>query len=209
MRKFNDKNYVKNLPDFYLKTETSNNYKLLSINKAMLDGLKTDIDDIFNALDIDQATGETLDLYGEMYNQPRGYATDAQYRLLIKSKIMQNISGGDYKSVVKAICGTFNCSPSEVLIREVEGKPCAIELAVLPVDVINAAGLTISQTVAIIERLLPAGVRLEQYSFEGTFVFADDYTQTNDKGFASDDGTIEGGYLGTIGYSEDAPILPT
>lgn len=209
MKQFNNENYVKNLPDIYEKSATSNNAKILQIEKEAITGLNTDIEAIFNSLDIDNATGKTLDLYGEIYEQPRGLATDAQYRLMIKSQIMRNISGGDYKSVVRAMCTTFNCSPSEILFKEIEGKPCTVELAVLPVNVINKAGLTISQTIAIVERLLPAGIRLEQYSFKGTFMVADeDYIETTTNGLASDDGKIQGGYLGTIGYTDNDPELP-
>jgi hypothetical protein len=222
MKTFNNTNYVKNLPDCYNKKvkfnadgtlnikETGNNYKLLSLNNTIISELKKDISDLFNTLDIEQATGKTLDLYGEMYNQPRGLATDAQYRMLIKSKVLQNISSGDYKSIVAAICATFNCLPSEVLIREVKDKPCTIELSELPVNAINKAGLSISQVSEIVSRLLPAGVKFEQYLYEGTFEFADTQgVATTDHGFANDDGSIKGGFLGTIGYYETEKPLPT
>lgn len=209
MKHFNSVNHIKNLPDCYDKSEQSNNYKLLAINKATMEEYRADTAELYEALDIDKATGKTLDMYGEMYNQARGLATDEQYRILIKSKIVQNISCGDYKSVAKAICSVFSCKPSEVHIREVEDKPCVVELAVLPYDAINKAGLTVSQTQAIIQRLLPAGIKLDKYAFEGTFAFADsDYQATNDKGFASDDGSIKGGYLGTIEHYDNEAVLP-
>lgn len=209
MKQFNFEKHERNLPDSFAKKPDSNNAKILQIERTEAANINADIQAVFNSLDLENMSGKTLDLLGEMYDQKRGLATDAQYRLMIMSKIMQNISGGDYKSVVRALCTTFNCSPSELLLKEIEGSPCTVELAVLPIDVINKAGLTISQTVAIVERLLPAGIQLKQYSFTGTFMVADeDYIRTDANGLASDDGTIQGGYLGTIGYMDNDPELP-
>lgn len=209
MSGFNDLNHVKNLPDYYSKSENSNNFKILSIEKYAVDDLQTDITDVWNSLDINNATGATLELYGEMLNQPRGVATDAQYLYMIKSKIMRNLSGGDYLSVIKSICMTFDCAPSEVLILEKE-EPCVVELVVLPLNVINRAGLTTRQTVAMIKELLPVGITLESFLFEGTFTFSlSESEYDEDAGFApsEDDQTI-GGYLGILYGEDDEPELP-
>lgn len=171
MKQFDYNDYVQNLPDCFAKATDSNNYKLLEIARLSIGSLFEDIESVLNSLDIEQATGKTLDLYGEMLNQPRGYATDAQYKLMIKAKIMRNLSTGDYKSVINAICMTFNCDPSEILIAEKENSR-ALEIALLPLSVINEAGLTAQQTVKLIERLLPVGVKVESYLFEGTFELA-------------------------------------
>lgn len=209
MKEFDYVNHANNLPDCYAKTPDSNNYKILEIERESVSGISADIEAVFNALDIDTATGKTLDMYGEILHQPRGLASDSQYRLMIKNKLTRNVSYGTYKSVVDAMCKTFNCDPSEVLFKEVEGEPCTVELAVLPVDVINSAGLTIQQTVEMVKQLLPAGITLKQYSFEGTFKFAeDDWVATTTEGFASDDGSIQGGYLGTIGHYDNENDLP-
>ena len=70
--------YVDNLPDAYRKDTDSNNYKILNIQKIEIDGIKEDTEDVYNTLDLDQATGKTLDLYGDMLGQARGFATDDQ-----------------------------------------------------------------------------------------------------------------------------------
>ena len=63
---FNRENYAKNLPDAYAKAEGSNNAKLLKIEKDAVDLLREAIAAISESLDLDKATGKTLDLYGEM-----------------------------------------------------------------------------------------------------------------------------------------------
>lgn len=203
--KFN-KNLVKNLPDAFKKSTDSNNFKILEIERVACNNLRERLQDISDILDINNAKGKTLDLYGERVGQARGQATDEKYLLMIKAKILRNISNGSYPSVVAAICETFNCEPSQVLITEDE-QACSVTLAALPLEIINAAGLTTSQTVAIIKSMLPVGVTLTAFLFEGTFEFAaSDNEYDEEKGFANDAGTI-GGYLGaTAGDETDIPL---
>lgn len=208
MNKFNYENYAANLPDCYSKGEQSNNFKILAVEKYVIDDFKKDIADIFNSLDLNESKGSTLDLYGEMLSQPRGVATDAQYILLIRSKIMRNLSGGDYPSVLKAICMTFDCEPSQVYIKE-KDSPCTVELVVLPLSVINRAGLTTKQTVAMIKQLLPVGITLESFLFEGTYTFSNlenDYDE--EAGFCDVEGGTIGGYFGLVYGEDEEPLLP-
>lgn len=208
MKVFDYENYVKNLPDCLNKLKDSNNYKILETVRQSLDGLFVDMQSVIDSLDIENAKGETLDLYGDMLGQPRGLATDDQYRLLIKSKILMNFTNGSYKSIVNALCVMLDCQPSEIYIRDTD-NPCTVEMAMLPLDVVNRAGLTTKQIMALVDRLLPVGVHFETFLFEGTFVFTELYgIATTTQGFASDDGTIEGGYLGVVNGEEDETVLP-
>lgn len=216
MKEFNHINLSKNLPDSFAKNKDSNNYKLLEIEKISRDSFRLDLQAIFDSLDINQATGKTLDLYGDIVEQPRGAATDAQYRLMIKSKIAQNTSTGDYPSVLRAICMTFNCEPSEVQITEKEDS-CEIEITSLPFAIINGAGLTASQAVAMVNRLLPAGVKVASYLFDGTFEFATSYEDMKvdgeTKGLTDTYENMKnteaiGGYLGITMGDENETVLP-
>ena len=226
MKQFNYENYVKNLPDFYDKTpikqtengeyEGSNNAKILEIERISHNVLLDDVQDVFAVLDIDNAKGKTLDLYGDMLRQPRGIATDAQYRILLKSKIMQNCCLGDYNSVLNAICKTFGCKPSEITVAELD-EPCSIEITDLPLEKINNAGVTTEQAVAIINRLLPVGTKLKTFLFEGTFEFSVDETDMNIDGtakgftYTEEDMTnpdAVGGYLGITAGDENESMLP-
>ena len=83
---FNDN--VRKLPDAYYKGKDGNNYKLLQLNELSAQMLDKDMTDVLNSLDIEQATGATLDLYGQMLGQERGSLNDYQYRLVIKNKIL-------------------------------------------------------------------------------------------------------------------------
>lgn len=211
MKNFDFKNYVSNLPDVYKKSTDSNNYKMLEIERNATGKLYADIKDLFNSLDIDKATGETLDMYGEMLDQPRGLATDSQYRVMIKTKIMRNLSSGDYKSVAEALRMSLDCDPSEIYLKDVEETPCVVELVNLPYDKIIKAGLTAKQVEALVQQLLPVGVRLSQYSYEGTFELACEYGEyDNEKGLADayENATV-GGTLGTIGAFDNETVLPT
>ena len=211
---FNSENHVKNLPDFYNKKESSNNYKLLLIEKEAIDALRVDQNAVFDSLDINNATGFTLDLYGEMVGQQRGVATDDQFRCMIRSKIMRNMSDGDYASVTKAVVATFDCTPQEIYIKPKEDDegnfvPCVVELVTLPLGVISKAGLTTKQTVQLIQSLLPICVTLESFLFEGTFTFSNIEDEYNENaGFCDVEGGTIGGYFGILYGQDDEPILP-
>ncbi len=201
-----NKELVKNLPDAFKKTTDSNNFKILEVEKRTLAEIREKLHQIDNILDINNATGKTLDLYGERVGQARGVAPDEKYLLMIKAKIMRNLSSGSYPSIITALCRTFNCEPSQVFITDGD-EPCTVTVTTLPLTVINKAGLTTSQTVAIIKSLLPVGVSLNSFLFEGTFEFsANENEYDEEKGFADDEGTI-GGYLGaTSGDETDTPL---
>lgn len=219
VKKFDYGNYANNLPDCYAKDELSNNYKILLIEHLSLngktengqvlkEGLQIDIADIDNALDLNTATGKTLDLYGEMVGQARGTANDAQYRMLIKSKILQNKTGGNFPSVLNAIYVTFGCKPSDISIVESE-TPCMVRIDGMPYSEIIEADMTTSQVVAIIKRLLPAGVGIETAEFEGTFEFSENEKEASTTaGFADNEQTM-GGYFGYIASENEEQILPT
>ena len=217
MKEFDYENQAKNLPDSFAKGTDSNNYKILSVEKYAVDSMKTDIKAVLNALDLNGKDengkpyiyGKTLDLYGEMVNQARGVATDEQYILLIRAKIMRNLSGGDYPSVLNSICTSLNCQPSKVYIKEKENEPCTVEAVTIPLDVLNVAGMTQKQTFELIKSLLPAGVKLETATFEGTLEFSDQENETSTTaGFGDLTDENIGGYLGDLLSDENEKPLP-
>ena len=203
-------NLVKNLPDTYKKSVGSNNHKLFEVEQAAMTAVRADLQSVDNIIDINNATGKTLDLYGERVGQARGLASDEKYLMLIKAKIARNMCNGTYPSVIKALCTTFNCEPSEVYIEESE-TPCKVNAATLPLTAINSVDFTIPQTLALIKALLPVGVSLETYFFEGTFEFSDVENEYDENtGFAPFENASErdiGGILGAIGNADDV-LLP-
>ena len=111
---YNKKHPAYNLPDAYDKKPTSNNYKILEIERLEAETLREGLYNIESILDISKATGKTLDYYGERIGQKRGLATDDQYRVLILAKIMRHLSNGRYNSVVECLSKTFNCELDEI-----------------------------------------------------------------------------------------------
>ena len=202
-----NQNLVKNLPDAFKKTTDSNNFKILEIEKIALADIRESLQQIDSILDINNAKGKTLDLYGERVGQARGLADDNKYILMIKAKNMRNLSNGSYPSIINALCATFSCEPSQIYIADGD-EPYTVNIVTLPLEVINKAGFTTSQTVALVKSMLPVGVSLTSFLFEGTFEFGaneDDYDE--EKGFANESGTI-GGYLGATQGDETDIILP-
>lgn len=195
--RFNRDNHVKNLPDAYLKTPESNNAKLLAIEKEAVDLLRADTRAIYDSIDLELATGATLDMYGEMLGQDRGTATDEQYRALLKSRIIRNLSGADHDSIVNAICITFGCSPEEIRLEETDGE-CAVVLSGIPYASINKINIDLTTAVQIVKMLIPAGVRFDALAFAGTFEFGGTEMEYDaERGFADVAQTI-GGTLGLV-----------
>lgn len=204
---FNRENLVKNLPDVYCKSDDSNNAKILQIEKRAMDKLRDAIREIDDSLDLDKATGATLDLYGDMVGQPRGKAIDSQYRLLIKTRIIRNLANGDYNGIVNLLSLIFGCAPAEIVLTELD-EPCKVRMEALPIAVLNAMVINVNTAVQIIKELLPVGVMLESAEFTGTFEFSGgtELVYDADAGFGDIDQTI-GGYLGYM-FSTDIPDLP-
>lgn len=207
MRYFNKTNHAKNLPDTYRKDVNSNNYKILETERDACEVLRDTLNDVYGILDLDNATGETLDMYGERIGQSRGNTTDEQYIVLIKAKIMRNLANGSYKGVCNAVCATFGCEQSALKFEE-STDPCTIKAKVFPVKEINAAGFTASQALAIIKSLLPVCVTLETIVVDGTFEFADsEGVIDNNAGFTDVEGGTIGGTFGTV-YGGEGSELP-
>jgi len=194
---FNRERHEKNLPDSYCKTADSNNAKILNVEKRSVDILREYIDVLYGCLDIDTATGKTLDLYGEMLGQFRGVSTDEQLRVLIKNRIARNFADADFNSIIRAISSTFGCDPSDIILTELD-EPCNVMLEGLPISQINASGIDVITAVQIINGLLPAGVYMVAMNLAGTFEFSDtELVYDEAAGFADEAQTI-GGYMGLV-----------
>lgn len=159
---------VKRLPDAYYKGADGNNYKLLHLNELAVNVFSKDLTDVLNCLDIMQATGKTLDLYGKMLDQKRGALDDTQYRLMILNRVAKNICQGDYNSVVELLTQMFRCNKGDIILRD-SSEPCRVVVEKLPLEVLINAGFSSEQAITMIELLLPVCVKLSDINFEGTF----------------------------------------
>lgn len=203
---FNREQLVKNLPDAYCKANGSNNEKILEIEKGEMDSIREAIRAIFNSLDLDNASGKTLDLYGEMLGQARGVATDEQYRVMLRSRIVRSHAAADYNSIVYAICETFGCDPSEVEL--VEKDACRVSLEFMPFEELNGSNIDVVTAVQIIKRLMPSGVMLESLNFAGTFEFAGEELVYDEAAGFGDEAQTMGGSLGLMsdGNGSNLPV---
>ena len=202
---------IRQLPDAFRKDPESNNYKLLSVYEDLSEEFKADLADISASQDLEQATGKTLDLFGQMFDQQRGAMTDTQYRYLIKTKIGRNTVRGDYKSTLDAIVAMFNAKYDDVSLDDVEieetDKPCVVKLTKMPVHILAGAGFTSTQAVQMIELLLPVCVTLEADNFEGTFCFSAAANEYDPNAGFSDENNIIGGYFGLLlGEDGNTPL---
>lgn len=204
---------VNRLPDCYRKDPDSNNYKLLELGREETEKLRSDIQAVLDALDINRAAGATLDLYGTMLGQRRGLLNDEQYRYMLLSKIGRNTVQGDYNSIMRNLVLMFGGQMGDIALDDLEvveeERPCVVKLTKFPISVLVNAGFSSRQAVQIIELLLPICVTLAADNFEGTFEFAEldqEYDET--AGFADLKQTI-GGFFGLLlGEDEKIPILP-
>lgn len=186
---------IKNLPDAFKKDSGSNNYKLLQINKNTTDILKSASADLFNALNINNAKGKVLDdIYGGRVHLQRGTLTDEQYVIRLRAKMMQNIASGSFPDLVESLSYALQCDKSAIHIVESD-TPNRVKIKDIPLETIFGAGFTIADITAMIENMLPLGVKIEERFFTGTFEFGGENEYDENKGFADASGNI-GGYFG-------------
>lgn len=191
-------NNVEKLPDCYAKGTASNNYKLLNLNEQAIADIKKDAIAILEMLDLQQATGYTLDLYGDLVGQKRGMLDDTQYRYEILSKMGINVGQGNYMSVINTLMQIFRCEANDIILEDDTEKAAMVKVVKFTMQLLVNASLTPSQAVEIIESLLPTGVGVISAKFEGTFEFADSATEYDETaGFGNLEQSI-GGDLGFI-----------
>lgn len=92
-------NLLKLLPHNYTDDKDSNLGKLIEIFTEEFREINNKKDYLKAMQDIDKAENSYLDLLGDSIGQKRGSYQDYKYRLLIKSRIKQNLSGGDIPTV--------------------------------------------------------------------------------------------------------------
>ncbi len=189
-------NPIKNLPDAFKKDTESNNYKLLQINKNTTDIIQAAVSDVFSALNLNNAKGKVLDdIYSGRVHLRRGALSDEQYAIRLRAKIMQNIASGSFPDLLEALAYALQCDKSAIHI--VEGsKPNNVNIKDIPLETIFSAGFTIDDIIAMIENMLPLGVRIEERSFTGTLEFGGENEFDANKGFSDENNKI-GGYFGT------------
>ena len=85
--------------------------------------------------DLENAEGAVLDRYGANFGVQRGAASDALYRILIRVKMLAQLSGGDGDTVIRAAAGAdrSDCScPQAYSDRRCWPTPVSADLPHIP-----------------------------------------------------------------------------
>ncbi|WP_405381225.1 hypothetical protein [Phascolarctobacterium sp.] len=199
---------VNKLPDSYAKDTHSNNYKLLNLNEQAIADIKADAQALYDILDLKNARGRTLDMYGDMLGQQRGAMTDEQYYYILLTRIAINNVKGDGYSLAECLATVFSCKPDEIVIKDSENT-CKVVVETFPLQVLIDAGFTSRNAIEMLNKLLPIGVVVEEANFDGTFEFADSADVYDEAaGFANIEQTIGGYFSLLLGEDDNSPILP-
>lgn len=164
-------NEAKKLPDAYAKDINSNNYKILQLLYLLNADTRADLQSIEHASDIANASGKTLDKFGEMYGQARNGANDEQYRFLIMYKISKMTTKSDCNSIINSLETLFNTDGG---IKITEGNLTA-KVEGISIETIENTGFTNEQIKEMISDLMPVGVSLSGTTFAGTLLISDNH----------------------------------
>ena len=193
MLKFED--LINKLPHIYIKEKVSSLGKFIRVVLKELQLIEAKKDEVEEQDELNKATGITLDKHGELVRQKRGSFNDEIYRILIKSKIKQNLSGGDINYIIQYVATLFQIPRENIVIKESswgssDYEPAFYDFNITP-ESINNIGFPIQDLAIMVKNISAAGVRIS-FLIEGTFAFS------------TTDGVVEyseeGGFdYGTIG----------
>ncbi len=130
--------------------------KLFSVLAWGLDSVQEQAELIKLWDNIDNARGYVLDRYGANFGVKRNEASDAFYRLLIKVKLLSQLSGGDINTVINGAAALFNVPAEKITFTELFPAKIQVE-----VDVTNLDSETLSmllEIAAMIKRIVAASV---------------------------------------------------
>ena len=110
---------------------------------------------------IDNAEGAVLDRYGANFGVERGAASDGLYRILIRVKMIAQLSGGDDDTVIRAAGELLGVDFSDILLEDVfpAKKALYVDQSLLSQERLDL----IEQIAYAIKRILVAGVGLRLY----------------------------------------------
>lgn len=200
---------LRRLPDLYNKDEYGNIGKLFRIIGEEQQQINAALQAIKAFRDIDNATGNTLDKIGNNFKQYRGTLDDDLYRIMIKVKVLRNLSDGGINTLINIFAFLFQIDKSEVKIEEMwPDEPAAMTVTVPP-GALNRTGLSLDQFGQLADSVAAGGVGISTL-FLGTFQFSSQPTTSEmdgDKGFGDIEGTT-GGYFGAYFDKTSGELLP-
>ena len=135
--------------------------KLLSLFAWGLDLIHEQADKVKLWDDLNNARGAVLDRYGANFGVKRGGANDALYRLLIRVKMIAQLSGGDEDTIIKAAAELLGVEYTDLKSDDV--FPAKKFLYVDQVLLSEERLELIEQIAYAIKRAMAAGVGLRLY----------------------------------------------
>ncbi len=141
---------INNLIEFFRKPRNSEMMRIVG-------GQIQDIEDaawqLYNAFDVDTATGVTLDLLGGVVGERRDNRLDPDYRAAVRARILVNLSNGRIEDMLAVLAALI---PNNTGILVQEFYPAAIRF-----DVFDSFSGASAETVArMLRQAKPAGVKL-------------------------------------------------
>lgn len=132
--------------------------KLFSVLAWGLDSIQAQAEAVKLWDNIDLARGSVLDRYGANFGVERFGANDAFYRLLIKVKMLSQLSGGGIDTVANAAATLLEIPAEKLTLRE--DFPAKVCLDIKEVDLTPKTLENIVDIATMIKRILAAGVGL-------------------------------------------------
>lgn len=132
--------------------------KLFSVLAWGLDSVQAQAEAVKLWDNIDLARGSVLDRYGANFGVKRFGADDAFYRLLIKVKMLSQLSGGDIETVANAAATLLEIPAEKIALRE--SFPAKVRLDIKEADLTAETLENIVDIAAMIKRILAAGIEL-------------------------------------------------
>jgi len=108
---------------------------------------------------IDHAAGAALDRHGKNYGVARGGSSDFFYRLLIKIKLLAQLSGGDIDTILDAVASLYDIDGEKVELYEI--FPAKIQINIAENDLPEGYEEIRDIVGALTKRLLVAGVGID------------------------------------------------
>lgn len=138
------------------KDPITNIGKLFDIFASHADLIQEHIERIRLWDNIDNAQGKVLDRYGKNFGVQRDGTSDTFYRLLIKVKMIAQLSGGDIDTVINAVASLYEIDPEKIRFAEI--FPAKIMVTIQASDLGEEQLKAIDIVSKLIKRIIAAGV---------------------------------------------------
>ena len=158
-------NKVTRLPDYYAKGKTSNNWKIMELQRQGMEILNKEIELVQNASNINDAEGEGLDVWGDMYEVKRNGLLDEEYRIQILIQMARDMIQPDFTAWYSTILETFHRSADEIMVSKTGPFECRFDK--FPLAAVQEIGLDINTATQLIEAILPLTCELLEIIYDG------------------------------------------